>query len=120
MFPEQLRLHGSRPVPHGRFIIISTSQDVGDDRGYYVYTPPGYDPREASVSLLYCCTDSAMTRRLTAVAANVILDNLIAQSKAKPMLCDAAGYGAPEVLLPNSGVFRDRSLTDRNSIIREP
>jgi enterochelin esterase family protein len=24
------------------------------------------------------------------------------------------GYGAPEVLAPNSGVFRDRALTDRN------
>jgi enterochelin esterase family protein len=24
------------------------------------------------------------------------------------------GYGAPEVLAPNSGVFRDRAITDRN------
>jgi len=24
------------------------------------------------------------------------------------------GYGAPEVLLPNSAVFRDRALTERN------
>src|SRR5438046_2037089 len=24
------------------------------------------------------------------------------------------GYGAPEVLLPNSGVWRDRAITDRN------
>jgi enterochelin esterase family protein len=45
----------------------------------------------------------------------VILDNLIAQGKAKPMLVVMPlGYGAPEVLQPNSGVFRDRSLTDRN------
>jgi enterochelin esterase-like enzyme len=47
--------------------------------------------------------------------ANVILDNLIAQGKAKPMLVVMPlGYGAPEVLLPNSGVWRDRAITDRN------
>ncbi len=47
--------------------------------------------------------------------ANVILDNLIAQGKAKPMIVAMPlGYGAPEVLLPNSGVWRDRAITDRN------
>src|SRR5207249_10835610 len=47
--------------------------------------------------------------------ANVILDNLIAQGKAKPMLVVMPlGYGAPEVLKAGFGAFRDRSLTDRN------
>ncbi len=47
--------------------------------------------------------------------ANVILDNLIAQGKSKPMLVVMPlGYGAPEVLAPNSGVFHDRALTERN------
>jgi enterochelin esterase-like enzyme len=91
---------------------------VGDDRGYYVYTPPGYDPRGKQtypvLYLLHGFSDDA--NAWTAVGrANVILDNLIAQGKAKPMLVVMPlGYGAPEVLLPNSGVFRDRSLTDRN------
>jgi enterochelin esterase family protein len=47
--------------------------------------------------------------------ANVILDNLIAQGKAKPMLIVMPlGYGEPKILEPNSGAFRDRGLTDRN------
>jgi enterochelin esterase family protein len=91
---------------------------VGDDRGFYVYTPPGYDPRgKQSYPVLYLLhgySDDA--NAWTAVGrANVILDNLIAQGKAKPMIVVMPlGYGAPEVLLPNSGVFRDRALTERN------
>lgn len=106
-------------VPHGEIHHhFYKSGVVGDDRGYYVYTPPGYDPRGKQaypvLYLLHGFSDDASA--WTAVGrANVILDNLIAQSKAKPMLVVMPlGYGAPEVLLPNSGVFRDRSLTDRN------
>ena len=106
-------------VPHGEIHHhFYKSGVVGDDRGYYVYTPPGYDPRGKQaypvLYLLHGFSDDASA--WTAVGrANVILDNLIAQSKAKPMLVVMPlGYGAPEVLVPNSGVFRDRSLTDRN------
>ncbi len=106
-------------VPHGEIHHhFYKSGVVDDDRGYYVYTPPGYDPRGKQaypvLYLLHGFSDDASA--WTAVGrANVILDNLIAQSKAKPMLVVMPlGYGAPEVLLPNSGVFRDRSLTDRN------
>jgi len=91
---------------------------VGDDRGFFVYTPPGYDSRGKQtypvLYLLHGFSDDA--NAWTAVGrANVILDNLIAQGKAKPMIVVMPlGYGAPEVLLPNSGVFRDRALTERN------
>ena len=91
---------------------------VGDDRDYFVYTPPGYDSRGShtypALYLLHGFSDDASG--WTAVGrANIILDNLIAQGKAKPMIVVMPlGYGAPEVLQPNSGVFRDRSLTDRN------
>jgi enterochelin esterase family protein len=91
---------------------------VGDDRDFFVYTPPGYDRRgKQSYPVLYLLhgfSDDASA--WTAVGrANVILDNLIAQGKAKPMIIVMPlGYGAPEVLLPNSGVFQNRSLTDRN------
>jgi len=106
-------------LPHGEIHHhFYKSGVVGDDRGYYVYTPPGYDPRgKQSYPVLYLLhgfSDDASA--WTAVGrANVILDNLIAQGKAKPMLVVMPlGYGAPEVLQPNSSVFRDRSLTDRN------
>jgi len=106
-------------VPHGEVHHhFYKSGVVGDDRGFYVYTPPGYDPRgKQSYPVLYLLhgySDDA--NAWTAVGrANVILDNLIAQGKAKPMLVVMPlGYGAPEVLLPNSGVFQDRALTKRN------
>lgn len=106
-------------VPHGEIHHhFYKSGVVGDDRGYYVYTPPGYDPRAKQtypvLYLLHGYSDDASA--WTAVGrANVILDNLIAQGKAKPMLVVMPlGYGAPEILLPNSGAFRDRGITDRN------
>jgi enterochelin esterase-like enzyme len=91
---------------------------VGDQRGFFVYTPPGYDPRgKQSYPVLYLLhgfSDDADA--WTEVGrANVIMDNLIARRKAKPMLVVMPlGYGAPEVLAPNSGVFDDRAITDRN------
>jgi len=91
---------------------------VGDDRGFFVYTPPGYDPRGKQpypvLYLLHGFSDDANAWTVVG-RANVILDNLIAQGKAKPMIVVMPlGYGAPEVLLPNSGVFHDRALTERN------
>lgn len=106
-------------VPHGEIHHhFYKSGVVGDDRDFYVYTPPGYDPRKKQtypvLYLLHGFSDDASG--WTAVGrANVILDNLIAEGKAKPMLVVMPlGYGAPEVLLPNSGVWRDRAITERN------
>jgi enterochelin esterase-like enzyme len=90
-------------IPHG--VIhhhFYHSAIVGDDRDYYVYTPPGYDPHSKVpypvLYLLHGYSDDASG--WTAVGrANVILDNLIAQGKAKPMvIVMTLGYGAPEVL----------------------
>lgn len=106
-------------VPHGEIHHhFYKSGVVGDHRDYYVYTPPGYDPRAKQtypvLYLLHGYSDDASG--WTAVGrANVILDNLIAQGKAKPMLIVMTlGYGEPKILEPNSGAFRDRSLMDRN------
>ncbi len=106
-------------VPHGEIHHhFYRSKVVGDDRGYFVYTPPGYDPRGKQtypvLYLLHGYSDDASA--WTAVGrANVILDNLIARGKAKPMLIVMPlGYGAPEVLAPDSGMFRDPGITQRN------
>lgn len=91
---------------------------VGDQRDYYVYTPPGYEARgKASYPVLYLLhgfSDDASG--WTAVGrANVILDNLIAQGKAKPMLVVMPlGYGAPEILKGGFGAFQHAELRDRN------
>jgi enterochelin esterase-like enzyme len=106
-------------VPHGEIHRhFYKSGVVGDDRDFYVYTPSGYDPRGKQtypvLYLLHGFSDDASA--WTAVGrANVIMDNLIAQGKARPMLVVMPlGYGAPEVLERGFGAFRDRTLTDRN------
>jgi enterochelin esterase-like enzyme len=106
-------------VPHGEIHHhFYRSNVVGDDRGYFVYTPPGYDPRGKQtypvLYLLHGYSDDASA--WTAVGrANVILDNLIARGKAKPMLIVMPlGYGAPEILLPGSGGPRDPGIGQRN------
>ena len=69
---------------------------AGDDRDFLVYTPPGYDVHAAAypvLFLLHGLGDDA-ARWMNSGAANVILDNLIAQGKAKPMvMVTTLGYG---------------------------
>jgi enterochelin esterase family protein len=101
---------GSRPesweeatVPHGtvqhRFY---SSKILGNDSDFYVYTPPGFDPRATTkypvLYLLHGYSD--MANGWTVMGrANFILDNLIAQAKAKPMIVVMPlGYGAPKLL----------------------
>ena len=106
-------------VPHGevhhRFY---HSGVVGDNRDYYVYTPPGYDPHSKKkypvLYLLHGYSDDASG--WTAVGrANIILDNLISQGKAKPMLIVMPlGYGAPEIVSRTGPTLRDQDLRKRN------
>jgi enterochelin esterase-like enzyme len=90
-------------VPHG--VVhhhFFKSAVVGDQRDFYVYTPPGFDPRSKRkypvLYLLHGYSDSA--DGWTAVGmANLILDNLIAQGKVKPMIIVMPlGYGTPEMI----------------------
>ena len=106
-------------IPHG--VVhhhFYHSKVVGDDRDYYVYTPPGYDPKDKKkypvLYLLHGFSDSA--DGWSAVGrANIILDNLIAQGKAKPMLVVMPlGYGAPEIVSHGFGAFNLTELRDAN------
>ena len=91
---------------------------VGDYRDFYVYTPPSYNDRGKQtypvLYLLHGFSDDASG--WTAVGrANVIMDNLIAEGKAKPMIVVMTlGYGAPEILRGGFGAFRNTELRDRN------
>jgi enterochelin esterase-like enzyme len=104
-----------RGVIHHHFY---RSKVVGDERGYFVYTPPGYNPRGKQtypvLYLLHGYSDDADA--WTAVGrANVILDNLIARGKAKPMLIVMPlGYGAPGILSLGAGGLRDPGIGQRN------
>jgi enterochelin esterase-like enzyme len=80
----------ARDVPHGTVEVNwAKSKVTGDTRAYYVYTPPGYDPARSTrypvVYLLHGNNDTAAG--WTDVGkANFILDNLIAEKEAVPMI----------------------------------
>lgn len=109
-------------IPHG--IVhhhFYTSAIVGDNRDFYVYTPPGYDSHATTrypvLYLLHGYSDDASA--WTAVGkANLILDSLIAQNQAKPMIVVMPlGYGAPEIVqrTPQFGApFRNAALREKN------
>jgi enterochelin esterase-like enzyme len=94
------------------------SQIVGDQRDFYVYTPPGYDPRANKkypvLYLLHGFSDAA--DGWSAVGrVNVIMDNLIAMGKAKPMLAVMPlGYGAPEIVQSGFSSLDHESLRQPN------
>jgi enterochelin esterase family protein len=106
-------------VPHGEIHHhFYRSKIVGDDRDFYVYTPPNYDSRAKQdypvLYLLHGYSDDASG--WTAVGrANVILDNLIVQGKAKPMIVVMPlGYGDFEVVRRGWGSWSDKELARRN------
>src|SRR5215831_1774685 len=106
-------------VPHGEIHHhFYRSSVAGDDRDYYVYTPPGYDAKTKKpypvLYLLHGFSDDASG--WTAVGrANVILDNLIARGKANPMIVVMPlGYGTMEMVQHGWGVWSNTELRDRN------
>ncbi len=106
-------------VPHGEVHHhFYRSAVAGDDRDYYVYTPPGYDPAAKKtypvLYLLHGYSDDASG--WTAVGhANVILDNLISQGKAKPMIVVMPlGYGTMELVRRGWSAWGHTELRDRN------
>src|SRR6187401_2726176 len=81
----------ARDVPHGTVgVNWEKSKVCGDTRAYYVYTPPGYktgpwSKRYPVLYLLHGNNDTAAG--WTDVGkANFILDNLIAEKRAEPMI----------------------------------
>ena len=78
-----------KPVPHG---IVSTryytSKATGGIRRVFVYTPPNYERSTGRLPVLYLLhgADGDETVWTQFGRANLILDNLIAEKKAAPMI----------------------------------
>lgn len=92
-----------QPVPHGTVHInFYESKTAGALRSMLVYTPPGYESAKNKLPVLYLLHGSGDTEFgwVTVGRANLILDNLIAAGKAKPMIV-VMPYGRPagDVLL---------------------
>lgn len=86
---EAADLYDVKPVPHGHVTAQwYTSPTLGSDRRMYVYTPPGYQDSTEDYPVLYLLhggggdEDGWVSRG----RANYLLDNLIAQDLAAPMI----------------------------------
>ena len=101
---SQLIVHGEGPawydarnVPHGNVTRhIYHSNVTNGEREMYVYTPPGYDPRK-KYPVLYLVGGSGElpSNWMYDGRVNLIMDNLLVEGKAVPML----------IVLPNNQVI---------------
>ena len=92
---SQLIVHGDEPayydaknVPHGNVIRhVYYSEVTQGEREMYVYTPPDYDPTQ-TYPVLYLLGGSGElpSNWVYDGRVNFIMDNLLAEGKAKPML----------------------------------
>lgn len=85
---DGLRFYDAKPVPHGMVRILPYhSKSLGLSRTVWVYTPPGYEQGKDFPVLYLLHGAGDVESGWTLVGrANLILDNLIAEGKAKPML----------------------------------
>ncbi|MEO7600379.1 MAG: alpha/beta hydrolase-fold protein [Opitutus sp.] len=100
---SQLVVHGdgpayydARPVPHGSITRhIYHSEVTQGERDLYVYTPPGYD-RTKTYPVLYLVGGSGELPHnwIHDGRVNFIMDNLLAEKKAEPMV----------IVIPNNQV----------------
>ncbi len=113
------QLWETRDVPHG---VIHhheyTSAIVQRTSSYFVYTPPQFDPRSKQqypvLYLLHGYSDEP-TAWTEMGKANVILDNLIAEGKAQPMIVVMPlGYGDMDMIHRGWAAWTDRQLIQRN------
>lgn len=88
-----------RDVPHGTVVVNwEKSQVLNRTERFLVYLPPGYERSSARYPVLYLVHGSGDTPDswTNAGNANLILDNLIADKKATPMIVVMpAGHAAP-------------------------
>ena len=106
-------------VPHG---VVHHhyyhSKIVGIDSQYYVYTPPGFDPKSSTkypvLYLLHGYSDDPSAWTFMG-KANIILDNLIAAGKAKPMIVVMPwGYGDMRIIDEGWAAWRDPAVIKNN------
>ena len=113
----------ARDVPHGTVQINWERSKVlnGETRWVWIYTPPGYEKqanqRYPVLYLFHGSNDTAAGWTL-AGCANFILDNLISEHKAAPMIVvmpygHAVPFGAPrEQQAKNTALFEDYLMKD--------
>ena len=103
-----LTFDDANPVPHGTVQIVTyDSKSIGVPRTLWIYTPPGYEKSKQRYPVFYLLHGSGNidSSWILTGRANYIMDNLIAEGKAKPMIIvNPLGYArqgiglGPEVM----------------------
>jgi enterochelin esterase family protein len=99
--PEKgIEFYSTRNVPHGEIRSVTYfSTTTNSWRKLNIYTPPGYDTEvETRYPVMYLQHGGGEDERGWAVQGktDVIMDNLIAEGKAKPMIVVMANGNAPQ------------------------
>ena len=97
-----------RDVPHGNVHIVwYDSPSLKLQRRMYVYTPAGYDTGKQKYPVLYLLHGAGGDEDAwnNMGRASVILDNLIAAGKAKPMLVVMTNGNANQKMAPGYGII---------------
>jgi enterochelin esterase family protein len=100
---KEAEFEDNRAVPHGEVRKVwYQSSTLGEQRRMHVYTPPGYDAGTERYPVLYLLHGSAGEDSgwSTVGRAGFILDNLLEEKKARPML----------VVMPNGSMPRPANL----------
>ncbi|MBL8241319.1 MAG: esterase [Bryobacterales bacterium] len=119
----------ARNVPHGTVEINYQKSKVlnGETRWVWIYTPPGYaasGSRKFPVLYLFHGSNDTAGGWVLAGHANFILDNLIAEKKAEPMIVvmpfgHAVPFGSPrELQAKNVDVYEQYLLEDVMPMVR--
>lgn len=86
---DEPAFYDARPVPHGEVRMVLYESRVMDVNRYvWVYTPPDYDKTDKKYPVYYLLHGNGETQSGWVMngRANLILDNLIAEGKAVPMI----------------------------------
>jgi enterochelin esterase-like enzyme len=103
-------VHSFQNVPHGTISYRYYQSPELGTRPVVIYTPPGYETNtKASYPVLYLLHGTTDTEETWSKVgrANIILDNLIAQSKAKPMIIVMPYGRAFPTISKSSGSLRN-------------
>jgi enterochelin esterase-like enzyme len=79
----------AKPVPHGTVRLETyDSKTVGAPRSLWIYTPPGYDKGNQKYPVFYLLHGSGNidSSWILTGRENLIMDNLLAEGKTKPMI----------------------------------
>jgi len=121
---DGLAFYDAKQVPHGTVRIETYySTSIKATRDLWMYTPPGYDASNDRYPVLYLLHGGGNEESswMRSGRENYIMDNLIADGKAKPMIiATPLGYARPGLNMgPETGIGRGPSGNEQTSLIQQ-